>query len=183
MLKVHIPGGTLWDEANEQFITTEDTTLKLEHSLHSIDKWESIWHKPFLKKFQNGITAEEIESYIKCMTTNEEEVDPNVYRFITNKDLSEINKYIGDPMTATTIQRPPVKRTGAPKVITSEVLYYDMIIFNIPFECQYWHLNKLLTLIEVCDVKANPGKMSMRETMLSNKEINAMNRAKFNSKG
>lgn len=178
MLEIKTRDWCLWDEVNEEFITVPSTTLVLEHSLYTIDKWESIWHKPFLSKSQNDKSAEEIRSYLECMTVNK--VDPIVYDVISEADLKKINDYISDPMTATTIQRPESKSKS---VVTSEILYYDMIAFNIPFECQHWHLNKLLTLIEVCDIKNNPKKMTEQETLMSNKEINARNRARFHTKG
>ncbi len=180
MIQIHVKSLEFWDEKKQEFVSTPETDLDLEHSLYTIDKWESIWHKPFLST-RHEKTEEELKSYIKCMTMSKVPSDL-IYDSLTSEDYEKINAYINNPMTATTIQRP--KKSHSNQILTSEVLYYDMISLGIPFECQYWHLNKLITLIEVCDIKGSPQKkMSMKETMLSNKAINARNRARFNSKG
>lgn len=178
MLTIHIRPGEFWDETNCKFITVPECIIELEHSLYTVDKWESKWHVPFLSDKREK-SEEELLSYIKCMTIND--VPDEIYSFLTSDDLGKINDYISDPMTATTIQR---KRSPSNSIVTSEVLYYSMISFGIPFECQHWHLNKLITLIEVCDIKGNSQKkMTDKETMMSNKALNAMNRARFKSKG
>lgn len=93
-----------------------------------------------------------------------------------------INDYISAPMTATTITEPPGKNSR--EVVTSEVLYYYMISCNIPFECEKWHLNRLLTLIRVCSVKNQPAKKKpMAEVMKSNAALNSARKKQLNTKG
>jgi hypothetical protein len=154
MLKITIPPTEQWDESTNEFIYTKAHNLSLEHSLVSISKWESKWNKPFLSK--ENKSYEETIDYIRCMTLTQN-VDPKVYRFLTAKNVTEINRYIDAPMTATWFSdSKQSKRTS--EQITSELIYYWMIALNIPFECQKWHLNRLLTLIRVCNVKNKPPK-------------------------
>lgn len=180
MLTIVVPGTEMYDEANEVFVTRGDVTLDLEHSLVSLSKWEAIHEKPFLGKDEK--TTEEIFTYIKLMTLTPE-VPEEVFLNLSEGNIEEINKYIESKMSATWFQDAP----GAPPsrdVITSELVYYWMITFNIPFECQYWHLNRLFTLIRVCNVKqAKPKKMSRAEIAQRNRELNARRRSQLGTSG
>lgn len=180
MLEITIPDTELFDDSKQEFIHVKEQTLRLEHSLVSLAKWESKWHKSFINNQQP--TREESLDYIKCMTLTQN-VDPNVYNCITNKHISEVNKYIEDPMTATVINDPNNKGNNREQ-ITAEIIYYWMIALNIPVEFQKWHLNRLLTLIRVCNIKNTPPKkMSRAEIMRRNTELNAARRKQLNSKG
>lgn len=180
MLEITIPETELFDEINQEFIQVKKQTLRLEHSLVSISKWESKWHKPFISNQQQ--TREETVDYIRCMTLTQN-VDPNVFKCITNDHIYEINKYIEDPMTATTF-RDSGKRGSNGEQITSELIYYWMIALNIPVEFQKWHLNRLLTLIRVCNIKNAPSKkMGKNELMRRNTALNAARKKQFNTKG
>lgn len=180
MLQLTIPETELWDEIHEEFITIKAQTISLEHSLVSISKWESKWCKPFLSKEQK--TPEETIDYIKCMTLTQN-VDPRVYEFLSRENIEKINAYIESPMTATTFPNDKQQKPNR-EIITAEIIYYWMISFNIPLECQKWHLNRLLTLIRVMDVKNRPAKnMGKREIMSRNAALNAARRKKFNTKG
>lgn len=179
MLQIIVPGSEQWDEINQEFITTKDQILLLEHSLVSLSKWESKWNKAFLS--DKSKTTEEILDYIRCMTITQN-VDPNVYKCLTKKNIEDITNYINSPMTATVINNKNKKTSR--EIITSELIYYWMISLNIPFECQKWHINRLLTLIEVCNIKNTPPKsMSKSEIMSRNAAINAARRKKYNTKG
>ena len=180
MLKITIPGQEFWGEEKEVFVNTKGATLQLEHSLVSLSKWESKWHKPFLGNGDK--TVEETVDYIRCMTLTQN-VNPSVYDFITNEIIGQVSDYIDDSMTATWFSK---EDKGSPnrEVITAEIIYYWMIALNIPFECQKWHLNRLLTLIRVCDVKnAPPEKLSQKEIVKRNAAINAARRKAHKSKG
>lgn len=180
MLEIIVPETELWDEARQEFIPIDRTTLKLEHSLVSLSKWESKWQKPFLVK--DPKTNEEMFDYIRCMCLNKA-VDPKIFNALTPDNINAINKYITNPMTATTVNKDK-KNVINREIVTSELIYYWMIALNIPFECQKWHLNRLLTLIEVCNVKnAPPKKYSKRELMSRNAALNKARRQKYNSKG
>ena len=178
MLTITIPEQELFNELTNEFVSTKARTIQLEHSLVSISKWESKWNKPFLSKDEK--TIEQTLDYIQCMTITQN-IDPMVYRFLTDDNIRDINDYIDAPMTATTF---PDKGSISREIITSEVIYYWMISLNIPMECQKWHLNRLLTLIRVCNVKNAPAKkMSRKEIMNRNAALNAARRKKLNSKG
>ena len=180
MLQITIPAMEQFDDEKEEFISTKEQTLLLEHSLVSLSKWESKWCKPFFTKEEKSY--EETIDYIRCMTVTQN-VKPEVYYGVTSKNIDDVLKYIDAPMTATTL--PNRKKTGPNREqITSELIYYWMIAFNIPFECQKWHLNRLITLIEVCEIKNSPPKkMSNGELMNRNRVLNAANRKRFNTKG
>lgn len=180
MLKIVVPASEQWDEVNQVFINTKEQTLQLEHSLVSLSKWESKWCKPFISK--NEKTPEEILYYVKCMTLTQN-VDPNVYLCLTEQNLKDINDYIESPMTATFFNS-FTYGNGGNEIITAEIIYYWMIALNIPFECQKWHINRLLTLIRVCNIKNSPDKkMSTNEIMRRNSELNDLRRKKLNTKG
>jgi hypothetical protein len=182
MLQITIPASEQWDEKKEEFVTTKEQTLKLEHSLISLSKWESKWCKPFLSNKEKS--HEEILDYIKCMTLTKN-IDPEVYNVLTNENIKEINDYIMAPMTATTFSENGVRKKVNNEIFTSEVIYYAMTAYNIPFEnCEKWHLNRLITLIRVCGIKNEPSKkMSKKSIMRQNAALNAARRKKFNTKG
>ena len=180
MLEIIIPEHELFNEATNEFITIKPQTIKLEHSLVSVSKWESKWKKPFLDRKKK--TREETIDYIRCMTITQN-VSPYVYAGLSSNNIEEVAKYIEDSQTATwfTEDNPP---KGQREVITSELIYYWMVAFNIPIECQKWHLNRLLTLIRICNIKnQKPKRMSKKAIMNDNRALNAARRARINSKG
>lgn len=169
MLKITIPATEAYDEVANRFIEVKETTLQLEHSLVSLSKWEAIHHKPFLSK--TPMTNAETIDYIRCMTVTQN-VNPDVYLVLPQRVLKEVTEYIEDPMTATWFSE---QKTNKPsrEVVTSELIYYWMISFNIPVEFQKWHLNRLLTLIRVCSIKNAPSKkMGQSDVMNQYRELN-----------
>lgn len=180
MIQVTINSGEVFDEKRQEFHKFEGKTISLEHSLVSISKWEAKWKKPFLHK--NEKTTEELLDYVRCMTITQN-VDPYLYYNISSKDVNRIQNYINDPMTATTFSEVENKK-GSKKIVTSELIYYWMVVLNIPMECQKWHLNRLLTLIRICEIKSNPPKkMSKSEAASMRSRLNAERRAALNTKG
>ena len=184
MLRIVIPAPVAedWDEVNEEFIyrtSGKDQTLCLEHSLVSLSKWESKWCKPFLSSEK---TDEEFLDYIKCMTVSSN-ISNDVYDRLTLENLRAISDYINAPMTATTFYDDKTKKPNR-EIVTSELIYYWMVTLNIPFECEKWHIKRLLTLIRVCEIKNNPPKKrSRREIMSRNAALNAARRQQLNTKG
>lgn len=180
MLEITIPASELWNEQTFEFVPVKPQTLVLEHSLVSISKWESKWHKCFLSN--KNKTSEEILDYVKCMVVNKQPKEI-VISSLTNENLKEINAYIENPMTASCLPKEP---SGPPsrEAITSELIYYWMVAFNIPFECQKWHINRLLTLIKICSIKNQPPKKTGAKQILSrNAALNAARRKQLNSTG
>lgn len=180
MLRIVVPEAEYFDEINEVFIRTKEQVLHLEHSLVSMSKWESKWNIPFLET--DGRTTEQTIDYIRCMTITQN-VDPLTYLSLTNEQIEQIAGYIDAPMTATVFAKGNNQSTNR-EIMTSEVIYYYLTVLNIPFECQKWHLNRLLTLIRVCSIKNAPKKkMSRGEILRQNRELNEARRAKLNTKG
>lgn len=181
MLTITVPvGDELFDETTSKFVRQGDAILELEHSLVSLSKWEQIFEKPFLGKDEKS--GKEVLEYIKCMTVTPN-VPNSVFEKLSEENIREINNYIEAKMTATWFNT----RTNEPRskeVITAELIYYWMIVFQIPFECETWHLNRLFTLIQVCNVKQDkPKKMSRAEISRRNRELNAQRKAQLGTKG
>ena len=180
MLTITIPASEMFNEETNEFIQCKEVTLQLEHSLVSLSKWESKWKKAFLKK--DDKTIEETLDYIKCMTITQN-VKDETYNRLTRQNIQDINNYIEDPMTATTFNDVN-HSTPSRETTTSELIYYWMIALNIPMECQRWHLNRLLTLIRVCNIKNTPPKkMNKREIMSRNAALNAARRKQLGTTG
>lgn len=180
MLEISIPPFDLYNSNTNEFIPIKGQTLHLEHSLVSLSKWESKWHKPFL--FATERSQDEMIDYIRCMTITQN-VNPTVYLGLTSENIEAITNYINDSSTATWFRKDD-KKVGTKEVITNEIIYYWMITLNIPMECQRWHLNRLLTLIRVCNEKnAPPKKMSPREIALNNKKLNDARKRSLNTRG
>lgn len=181
MLTITIPESEQYDPVNNEFITVKKQILQLEHSLLSVSKWESKWHKPYLST--DNKTNEELLDYIRCMTISQS-IDPKIYYSLYVDDYKKILEYINDPMTATVVSHPKEGRKSR-EIITSELIYYWMTALNIPFDpCQKWHLNRLLMLIEVCGIKNQPPKkMSQKELAKRNSSLNAARKAKYGTRG
>lgn len=179
-LTITIPGKELYDPVANRFITTQDRTLTIEHSLVSIARWESKWHKPYLSR--DAKTEEELVDYIRCMTITQN-VDPKVYYALDQPTLKKIIDYMQDPSTATTIKR--LDKRPSRKIITNEVIYYWMTALNIPFDpCEKWHFNHLMTLIEVCNIEQQPPKKkSKAEAAKERMALNQARRAKLGTRG
>lgn len=179
-IPITIPGRELYDSENERFIDIPTTTVVLEHSLISISKWEAKWHKPFLS--DKPKTKEETLDYYRSMVVGQK-VDPLVFLCLTKKNRQDIENYISDPMTATTISKND--RKSRRDIITNEIIYYWMTELGIPFQpCEKWHLNHLLMLIEVVSIKRQPAKkMSPASVAKKNHALNAARRKRLGSKG
>lgn len=180
MLTITVSGDEFFDEENEQFVNPESFTLELEHSLVSLSKWESKHEKPFLSSTSK--TNEELASYIHLMILTPD-IGPEVINQFSTENVQQINDYLDAKMTATWFQETP----NAPKsseTITAELIYYWMTVFTIPMECEKWHLNRLFTLLKVCNLKnAKPKKMGRGEQAARNRELNAQRRAQLGTTG
>ena len=180
MLTIKIPDTEYYNEEISQFVSVKERTIDLEHSLVSLSKWEAKWCKPFLSKDQK--TNEEVRDYIRCMIIDRN-VPDNILYALSKQQEKQIVDYIDEKMTATTFSDIS-SASKSREVITSEIIYYWMISLNIPFECQKWHLNRLLTLIRVCSIKNAPPKKMGRNSILSrNAQINAARKKQLNTRG
>lgn len=188
MLEIVIPEQhyDLFDEEREEFLPPVDikeTKLQLEHSLISLKKWEQKWNKPFLGTSEK--THEELIDYIRCMTLTHG-VDPEVYNWIPKNIIEEIVEYIKAPMTAAWFKESNIAGTkrNTREAITAEIIYYWMISLSIPVEFQKWHLNQLLTLIKVVNIKnGKETKMSKQDAAKERAALNRKRREQYNSKG
>lgn len=183
---IHIDKTELWDDEKEEFVYVDETNIVIEHSLHSIEQWEEKYHKPFM--VDKNKTNEELLDYIKIMTLND--VDDSIYNKLSQSAIREIDEYMRDPMTATTFSKAQeqfLKSNGRDtSFVTAEVIYYWMTAENIPFECKYWHINKLMALIKVCSIKNAPEdkkkKLTQSELQARHMEMEAR-RAKYHTNG
>lgn len=180
MLKIIVSGTEMFDDEAQEFTTEGGVVLELEHSLVSLSKWESEFEKPFLGS--TAKTSEEVVAYIQCMCLIPD-TPPEVFQKLSEDNVAQINRYIDARMTATWFSEAP----GAPKtseVVTAELIYYWMTVFQIPFECERWHINRLFTLIRICNIKqAKPKKMSKTEMAARNRQLNEQRRERFNTTG
>lgn len=179
-ITIKVPDREFFDQANNRFLTIKGRSLTFEHSLLSITKWESKWHKPYLSKTEK--TREEAIDYLRCMCLDKID-DLNIFMAIDADAMKEISLYIEDPMTATTFREDNKRQSH--EIITNEIVYYWMTELNIPFDpCQKWHFNRLMTLIRVASIKKQPPKkMGKKEWAAQRSAINAQRRAKYGSKG
>ena len=181
MLTIYIEPSELTVENGDEitFVTEEGGQLVLEHSLISLSKWESIYHRPFLS--EPPVTEKETRDYIECMTVSSR--GKNLYERLDSSDLERINQYLLDSRTATTFRETPTE-TARKKIITSEMIYYQMIAHGIPFECQKWHISRLLTLLRVVDsYNAPQKKTSVRDLAARNRALNKERQLKYHTAG
>lgn len=180
MLKLIVPVEEGYDESTNQYFVVKAFVLELEHSLASLSKWESIFEKPFLSSTDK--TPEEVAEYIELMLLTPD-VPVDVMSRLGAAHFAKINEYIGSKQSATTINE--VQKAGKSReIITAEIIYYWMVSMQIPFECQYWHLNRLLTLIKVINQKNAPAqKIGRQEAARRQRELNEQRRAQLNTRG
>lgn len=170
MLTITIEALDLFNEADNTFNPLPKQTIELEHSLVSLSKWESFWEIPFLSDKEH--TDTQTIDYVRCMIVTPD-VDPEIVMRLNPSNMREVTEYINKKMTATWF-RDNDKKKSTSEQITSELIYYWMVALNIPFECQSWHLNRLLTLIQVCNEKNSPPKKMDRAEMLAQRnKLNA----------
>lgn len=182
MLEIVLPELEVFNESTEEFEIEPEVTLNLEHSLISISKWESVWETPFLDD-NSEKTTEQVIDYIRAMTIGK--VSPSVYNRLRGHHYKQISDYISSKQTATWFSNMSQEGSVADKeVVTSEIVYYWMLVHNIPWEAQKWHFSRLMTLIRVCNAKNSPEKkMSLSSIFARNRSLNEARRLKYGTKG
>jgi hypothetical protein len=184
VLTITIPASELFNEETQKFIYIEETELVLEHSLVSLSKWEQKWEKPFLGKERH--TTEETMDYIKCMTLSPEYVSDKVYTSLSGDHLDQVGNYINAKKSATWFNETPGQSAAdSGETITAEIIYYWLIALQIPFEVQHWHLNRLLTLVKVTNIKNDPNKKMMpkADAAAQQRMLNEQRKQRLGTKG
>jgi hypothetical protein len=180
VLKLVVPETEYYDEEKEEFSTEPEVELVLEHSLVSLSKWESKYKKPFLGSSKSG---EELLYYIEVMIVSPLYAPGEILHRLSEENYESINAYVDSPESATTFGEMP-ERKGRGETITAELIYYWMVAFNIPFECESWHLNRLFALIRICNIKNSPPKkMSKQEVSRRYADLNAQRKAQLGTRG
>lgn len=186
MLELVIKGEEAFNANDNTFTTIGDTVLHLEHSLLSVSKWEEKYCKPFLDDAEK--TKDETQYYIECMILDKE-YDKSILESLTSDNMRDINDYISSEHTATKIYDLRNHKNGRKQTITSELIYYWMIVRGIPIELESWNINRLLTLMRVYDIeqeKANGGsgmKMPGNKAAQMQRLQNAKRKAHLHSRG
>lgn len=187
MLTIVIPGDEVYDEVQNKVYTINDVCINFEHSLISLSKWESIYEKPFLGEHKIPHTGEELLEYIKCMVLTPDLPD-DIFEKLDQNNVRKINEYINAKKSATWftekegVRKGPARKTD--EAVTSELIYYWMVAFTIPWEAQYWHLNRLINLIKICEIKNQPEKkMSKKDLLNRNRSLNEARKAQLGTTG
>ena len=182
MLELKVSEKELFNDDEGTFVAVAAQTLELEHSLISVSKWESKWRKPFLIEGKHD--PEAYVDYIRCMCITRN-VPEEVFLSLSSEEIQLLTEYIDTEQTATWFNETPGDNKPKPtQAITSELIYYWMIAYNVPAEYQKWPLSRLLTLIRVCEAKNAPQKkQSKAELHARMRALNAERRAKQNGKG
>ncbi len=181
MIRISTPSGEYYDHRRQEFVTVVGQTVLLEHSLRSLAKWEARWKKPFLSKKEK--TRAETIDYVRCMAVTPG-VDPSIFETLTSENLAQISQYINNPMTATTFSDRDQNKRPSREIVTAELIYYWMVALQIPFECQDWHLNRLLTLIHVCEIKNQPKKkINQKQAASERTRLNRARKAQLGTTG
>lgn len=179
MLTIRIPPQESFDDEKQQFVNFEGFTLELEHSLVSLSKWESKHKKPFLTKEPK--TGVELLDYIRAMVLTPD-VPLEVFKFLTDENLKEINEYINTDFTATWFTAKP--QPPSREAVTSELIYYWMFSFGIDKECENWHLSRLITLVKVFNAKQTKQAPRSRSEMIAErKRLNEARRQQYGTTG
>lgn len=159
----------------------EAIELQFEHSLVSLSKWESIHEKPFFSREEKN--EEELRSYIVQMLRSENPPE-NFGDRLTREHIKQALVYIDSKQTATTFRDDP-NSPKSKEVITSELIYYWLSAFRIPFQpCEDWNLNRLLTLVRICGIKqTKPKRMSRQAQASEYRRLNEQRRQQLGTSG
>lgn len=179
MLELVVKMPSFYNRKTKEFSGEEPVTLQFEHSLHALSKWESKYEIPFVNTSK---TEEQIGFYIECMLLTSNPPD-KWFELLTGADVIKLQQYIGARSSATTFLERG-RSSDSSTIVTAELLYFYMVHFGIDFEAQYWHLNKLVTLIRVCsEMNKQPEKRSMTDIISERNALNEARKAKYGTNG
>ena len=180
MLTIYVGATEHFDEKTREFSYVGGTPIQLEYSLAILSKWESKFNKPFLGPQKK--TREETISFIQEMIITPE-ISPDIINEFTLQNFKDVNAYMESKQTATWFSDTPEPKTSR-EVITAELIYYWLVTFNIPWEAQHWHLNKLFTLIKVFNAKSEkPKKMTPGQAAARRRELNEQRKQQYKTAG
>ncbi len=186
MIEEKIVGIEGFDQNTQTFIPAPKTrTIRLEHSLISISKWEEQTKRRFLSKFTGPKTKEDWILYMQCMSLDGP-IDPLLLQCMTQEQFNKIVAYIGDKKTAHTFNGPETKKKNSNEELSSELIYFYMAEYRLPWYSEKWHLSRLLTLIEIANKLHSNGKgtkMNRRDILNKYAQINEQNKKRFHTKG
>jgi hypothetical protein len=181
VLTITLDGDEMWDEEAQRFFYMDGIVLQFEHSLVSLSKWEARFKKLFLTKDQK--TDEEMVGYVEAMLLTPD-VGREVLDRLSEDNVKAIDDYINDPMTGSIVAEMPDQGRKSSERISSELIYFWMSQYQIPIECEHWHLNRLFTLIKIHHAKSQkPKKMSTQKQAQTMAEINAARKKKLGTSG
>ena len=179
MLSIKLPENEVFDDNAAKFVRQPELVLQLEHSLLSISKWESAYEKPFLKS--ERMSQAELLYYIQCMRLDDGHIS-DLLR-LNEKDFKRIGEYMNAKNSSTTFYEPEESGRSRGETITSELVYYWMVTFQIPFEAETWHFQRLMALIKICSVKNSNKKVRRRDVAAQNRALNAQRLAQNGGRG
>lgn len=181
MLELTVVQAENFDEENNMFVPAKSFVLQLEHSLFSLAKWESREEKPFLGNEKKS--TDEVLRYIRDMLVTPGITDQEL-SLLSSDNLKSINDYINAKMTATTFSELQQRMSPLRKeIVTAEIMYHWMVALSIPFETQHWHLNRLITLVKVCNEKNKPAGKKRKMTRNMAAERAALNQQRLAAHG
>lgn len=155
--------------------------LDFEHSLVSLSKWEQKHERPFFGREEK--TVEDTAEYFMAMCLTENPPEDFVER-LTKEQAMSLAEHINAKASATFFREDQNQKTSS-EIITSELVYYWLIQFQIPFwPVETWHLNRLMTLIKIVSIKqSKPKKMSKQALGEQYRQLNAQRLAQSGSSG
>lgn len=180
ILVLEFPEYDQFDRVTEEFVTFPPARLTLVHNLLSIVRWESKWKRSFVDRPPSSV--DEVIDYVECMADGQPSV-PHMLERLTRDHTEAIKAYIADPMSASVMLSRPGQTKSSEKM-TSDLIYYYMVTFQIPFEAEEWHLNRLLMLIRICNAKQSAGQKTNSKSAASQRAaLNRARRARAGSRG
>lgn len=173
MFTIKIPPLEIFDDELEEFRQFGADEITFEHSLYTIARYEEATHKPY---YDTRSDEDNLFSYMPYMAIKPPK-DPSAFFRIPQDELAKLKSWMEDSHTATWFSKDD-DNSPEREIVTAELIYYWMTEYRIPFECERWHINRLMTLIQVCARKKSPPKQkSQAEIIREHRALNQKRRA------